>query len=108
MYVTEYGSYDDSEGLLAVTYAEDNLEGIKLTGNKHVPAGEQTFTIDTSENPVVVKMQHANIGFKNARWVTEYYVDFMNQDSFKIKHLTRSSWDYEFYHISKFNCELLK
>ena len=108
VYVTEYGSYDDSEGLVAVTYAEDNLEGIKLTGNKHVPAGEKTFTIDTSENPAVVKMQHANIGFKNARWVTEYYVDFMNQDSFKIKHLTRSSWDCEFYHVSKFNCELLK
>jgi hypothetical protein len=44
-YVTEYGSYDDSEGLVAVTYEEDNLEGIKLTGNKHVPAGEKTRLI---------------------------------------------------------------
>ena len=108
VYVTEYGSYDDSEGLIAVSYAQNNLEGMKLTGNKHIPAGEKTFVIDTSENPVVVKMQHANIGFKNARWVTEYYVDFMNHDSFRIKHLTRSSWDCEFYHVSKFSCQFLK
>ena len=108
VYVTEYGSYDDSEGLIAVSYAQNILEGMKLTGNKHVPAGEKTFVIDTSENPLVVKMQHANIGFKNARWVTEYYVDFMNKDSFRIKHLTRSSWDCEFYHVSKFSCQLLK
>ena len=108
VYVTEYGSYDDSEGLIAVSYAQNNLEGMKLTGNKHVPAGEKTFIINTSENPLVVRMQHANIGFKNARWVTEYYVDDMNQDSFRIKHLTRSSWDCEFYHVSKFTCQLLK
>ena len=81
---------------------------MKLTGNKHVPAGEKTFIIDTSEYPPVVRMQHANIGFKNARWVTEYYIDFINHDSFKIKHQTRSSWDCEFYHVSKFDCELLK
>ena len=108
VYVTEYGSYDDSEGLIAVSYSQNDLEGMKLTGNKHVPAGEKTFIIDTFENPAVVKMQHANIGFKNARWVTEYYVDFMNHDSFRIKHLTRSSWDCEFYHVSKFTCQLLK
>ena len=108
VYVTEYGSYDDSEGLIAVSYTENNLEGMKLTGNKHVPAGEKTFIIDTSEYPPVVRMQHANIGFKNARWVTEYYIDFINHDSFKIKHQTRSSWDCEFYHVSKFDCELLK
>ena len=106
VYVTEYGSYDDSEGLIAVSYDDTNLEGIKLTGNKHVPAGEKTFMIDTLEN--TVEMQHANIGFKNARWVTEYYIESMDQDSFKIKHQSRHSWDCEFYHVSRFECQMLK
>ena len=108
VYVTEYGSYDDSEGLIAVSYNGQSLEGMKLTGNRHVPAGEMTFRMDVSVNPVDVKMQHSNIGFKNARWVADYYVDYMDRDSFKIKHMSRSSWDCQFYHVSKFECQFLK
>ena len=42
------------------------IVGVKMTGNKYVPAGKKTFIINMTDN-MAVKMQHANIGFKNVR-----------------------------------------
>ena len=43
------------------------MEGTKLTGNRHVPAGQKTFMIEVRRPPYPVRMQHASVGFKNAR-----------------------------------------
>ena len=81
-------------------------QGVKLTGNRHVPAGETTFRIDLADQSV--QMQHANIGFKNARWVSDYRVERQRPNSFSIKHAIRSAWDCQFFHLSVFKYELLK
>ena len=71
-------------------------------------------------------MQHASVGFKNARsvrqslyctvlyctvlycrWVSEYRLEKASSDQFVIKHDRRSSWDCQFYHWSLFTVELL-
>merc|ERR1719341_1734379 len=68
LYVTEYGEYDDSTGLIAVSYNGSLIVGVKMTGNQFVPAGETTFQINMTDN-LSVRMQHASMGFKNARWL---------------------------------------
>merc|ERR1712172_33364 len=102
-YVTEYGEYDDSTGLIAVSYNGSLIVGVKMTGNQFVPAGETTFQINMTDN-LSVRMQHASMGFKNARWVEEGYQldsEQLNQWHFKIENTRHQSWDCEFYHISK-------
>jgi len=103
LYVTEYGEYDDSTGLIAVSYNGSLIVGVKMTGNQFVPAGETTFQINMTDN-LSVRMQHASMGFKNARWVEEGYQldsEQLNQWHFKIENTRHQSWDCEFYHISK-------
>jgi len=102
LYVTEYGEYDDSTGLIAVSYNGSLIVGVKMTGNQFVPAGETTFQINMTDN-LSVRMQHASMGFKNARWVEEGYqlAEQLNQWHFKIENTRHRSWDCEFYHISK-------
>merc|ERR1711990_781080 len=103
LYVTEYGEYDDSTGLIAVSYNGSIIVGVKMTGNQFVPAGETTFQINMTDN-LSVRMQHASMGFKNARWVEEGYQldsEQLNEWHFKIENVRHQSWDCEFYHISK-------
>ena len=52
--------------LLTIVHPGSLIVGVKMTGNKYVPAGKRTFLINTTDN-MAVKMQHANIGFKNVR-----------------------------------------
>ena len=60
LYVANYGS--NGLQLVSVSYSQMTMEGIKLTGDVNFPAGEKSFIIDTSENPAVVEMQHAESG----------------------------------------------
>jgi len=103
LYVTEYGEYDDSTGLIAVSYNSSHMMGVKMTGNQFVPAGEVTFLISLEEG-LTVRMQHASRGFKNARWVEEgYQLDssLLGSWHFKIENTEHRNWDCDFYHISK-------
>merc|ERR1711936_700509 len=98
LYVTEYGEYDDSTGLIAVSYNGSIIVGVKMTGNQFVPAGETTFQINMTDN-LSVRMQHASMGFKNARWVDEGYQLASGQLKrwhFKIENTRHRSWDCEF------------
>jgi len=109
LYVTEYGEYDDSTGLIAVFYEGHLIIGVKMTGNQHVPAGKKTFIINMTDN-MAIKMQHANIGFKNARWVEEgYMLDEKSPTSkyFKIRNTRHQHWDCEFYHITELRPQML-
>ena len=93
--------------MFLIIFRTQSLEGTKLTGNKHVPAGKKTFMIDVTTSPYHVMMQHASVGFKNARWVSEYRLERASRDQFVIKHERRTAWDCQFYHWSLLTLELV-
>ena len=92
VYIKTYGPNSDSYDIIGVTYDGLMLEGLKLTGGRHVPLGEKTIMMDLSVDPVDVKVHYANIGFKNSRWDSDDYI---------------RRKDRQFLHISMFMCKIV-
>ena len=109
VYIKTYGPNSDSYDIIGVTYDGLMLEGLKLTGGRHVPLGEKTIMMDLSLDPVDVKVHYANIGFKNSRWDSDdYRLHSFDHRSFGIEYNYGSRRkDRQFLHISMFVCKII-
>jgi len=107
LYIADYTNTIDGkkitiQSLIEVTQESKIVEGIKITGDPYVPARKKTLYINTSTKET--RMMHASLGFKNAYWIKDYSLEFLNKTTIAVKHKSYNHFGKIFQYVSDLTC----